>query len=163
MILGQLGQTVRTLPRVPRTSSARILAVAAVLACLTAIPVLLAGGLQPAAQPSTTVPWWLLAGALAVVELKAIDFHHRGHTHAFTSSEVPLVLALFFLPAREVVLAVAAGRAAGIALLLVTILVQDPVAALLLPLAALAEIHLRLGGEARGDLRPATAEGILGG
>ena len=68
-----------------------------------------------AATPAFSVPWWAVALLVALSETRAIDFHYRGHTHSFTFSEIPLVLALFILSPAELVLAVASGSSIGLA------------------------------------------------
>ena len=43
------------------------------------------------------IPWWLVAGAFALADIKVIEVHFRRESHAFSLTEVPAVIGLFFL------------------------------------------------------------------
>ena len=60
------------------------------------------------------IPWPILALVFGLAELLDVQVHFRRETHAFSLSEVPAVLALFFLNPSEYVLALLVGS--GVAL-----------------------------------------------
>ena len=55
------------------------------------------------------IPWWVLAAAFALVDVKVIEVHFRRESHAFSLSEVPAVVGLFFLSPNEYLLALMVG------------------------------------------------------
>jgi len=55
------------------------------------------------------IPWWVLATAFALVDVKVIEVHFRRESHAFSLSEVPAVVGLFFLSPNEYLLALMVG------------------------------------------------------
>jgi diguanylate cyclase (GGDEF)-like protein len=59
------------------------------------------------------VPWWLVAAGFFVADVKVIQVHFRRESHAFSLTEVPAVIGLFFLSPMDYLLAVLAGAAAA--------------------------------------------------
>ncbi len=62
------------------------------------------------------IAWPILAVAFAVAELKVVEVHFRRETHAFSLSEFPAVIGLFFLPPPEYLLAILVGSAPALLL-----------------------------------------------
>jgi diguanylate cyclase (GGDEF)-like protein len=62
------------------------------------------------------IPWWLIAAGFALADIKVIEVHFRRESHAFSLSEVPAVVGLFFLSPNEYLLALLSG--ATVALLM---------------------------------------------
>jgi diguanylate cyclase (GGDEF)-like protein len=60
------------------------------------------------------IPWWVMAAAFALVDVKVIEVHFRRESHAFSLSEVPAVVGLFFLSANEYLLALMVGAAVAL-------------------------------------------------
>ena len=87
-----------------------ILAAAALLGYLLRIP-----SLHPLAVP-IWIPWPFLAAGFFLTELKVIEVHFRRETHAFSLSEMPAVIGLFFVPPEQYLLALIVGT--GTALLI---------------------------------------------
>ncbi len=69
----------------------------------------------PALAVPIRIPWWALAAMFGLAEAFAVHFQIRREAHAFSLSEIPLVLGLFFVPPAELLLAQLLG--AGVALL----------------------------------------------
>ena len=69
---------------------------------------------QGAPHVAFQIPWPLLAIAVAVAELRVIEVHFRRESHAFSLSEVPAVVGMFFLGANDYLLAVLIGSAAAL-------------------------------------------------
>ncbi len=93
----------------------RVLALTAILALLAFGAVFgVALGLPPV-RPPFDIPWPVLALLFAAAEMFDVQVHFRRETHAFSLSEVPLVVALFFLDPTEFMLAYLVGS--GVALL----------------------------------------------
>jgi diguanylate cyclase (GGDEF)-like protein len=105
----------RFILRLPLSQAERVGLLAAILGVGALLPFAIPSRAESATS-AATLPWWLLAIAFAAAEIRVIDFHYRAHTHSFSFSEVPLVLALFFLPPGGVVLSVSVGSAIGLAL-----------------------------------------------
>src|ERR1035437_2642352 len=80
-----------------------ILAAAALMGYLLRIP-----SLHPLAVP-IWIPWPFLAAGFFLTELKVIEVHFRRETHAFSLSEMPAVIGLFFVPPRQYVLPLILG------------------------------------------------------
>jgi diguanylate cyclase (GGDEF)-like protein len=60
------------------------------------------------------IPWWLVAIGFALADIKVIEVHFRRESHAFSLTEVPAVIGLFFLSPSEYVLAVLLGALAAL-------------------------------------------------
>jgi len=69
----------------------------------------------PTIAPPFPIPWPVLALLFAAAEMFDVQVHFRRETHAFSLSEVPLVVALFFLGPAEFMAAYLLGS--GVALL----------------------------------------------
>ena len=63
---------------------------------------------EPLAAP-LAIPWPLLAVAVCVCELFAVNLHIRGETHAVSLGDIPIAFGLFFVAPAELVLAVLIG------------------------------------------------------
>ena len=70
-------------------------------------------GLMRLPEP-ITIPWPLLALGFYLAEINVVSVHFRRETHAFTLSEVPTVIGLFFLSPIEYLAAMILGS--GLAL-----------------------------------------------
>lgn len=55
------------------------------------------------------IPWWLIAAGFALADIKVIEVHFRRESHAFSLTEVPAVIGLFFLSPNEYLLALLTG------------------------------------------------------
>ena len=55
------------------------------------------------------IPWWVIAAGFAAADIKVIVVHFRRESHAFSLSEVPAVIGLFFLSPGDYLLALMAG------------------------------------------------------
>jgi diguanylate cyclase (GGDEF)-like protein len=55
------------------------------------------------------IPWWVIAAGFCLADIKVIEVHFRRESHAFSLTEVPAVVGLFFLPPNEYLLAVTLG------------------------------------------------------
>jgi diguanylate cyclase (GGDEF)-like protein len=113
----RIGRAVNTVGHGPLASTAvRVwtftifLAVAAFVGYLLRIR-----SLAPLAVP-VWLPWPLLAAGFFLTELKVIEVHFRRETHAFSLSEIPAVIGLFFVPPDQYLLALLAGTAAALLL-----------------------------------------------
>jgi diguanylate cyclase (GGDEF)-like protein len=62
------------------------------------------------------VPWPVIAAGFMIAELKVVQVHFRRETHAFSLSEFPAILGLFFLAPMDYMLAVLTGSAAAMIL-----------------------------------------------
>ena len=60
------------------------------------------------------IPWWLVAIAFALADIKVIEVHFRRESHAFSLTEVPAVIGLFFLSPSAYVLATMVGAFAAL-------------------------------------------------
>ncbi len=60
-----------------------------------------------------TVPWPVIALAVAIAELKVVEVHFRRETHSFSASEIAAVIGFFFLPPFEYLAALVVGAAAA--------------------------------------------------
>jgi diguanylate cyclase (GGDEF)-like protein len=60
------------------------------------------------------VPWWLVALLFALADIKVIEVHFRRESHAFSLTEVPAVIGLFFLSPSSYVLATMVGAFAAL-------------------------------------------------
>jgi diguanylate cyclase (GGDEF)-like protein len=70
----------------------------------------------PALIAPVVIPWPVLAAGFFLTELKVIEVHFRRETHAFSLSELPTVIGLFFVRPETYLLALLVG--AGTALFL---------------------------------------------
>jgi diguanylate cyclase (GGDEF)-like protein len=64
---------------------------------------------EPLVPPGLLVPWWAVAAAFVVTELKVVDVHFRREKHSFSLSEVPAVVGFFLLSPTDCFLAMLAG------------------------------------------------------
>ena len=69
--------------------------------------------LQPLDVPFV-LPWPILAVGFFLADLKVIEVHFRRETHAFSLSEMPAVIGLFFVPPEQYLLALLLGSAAAL-------------------------------------------------
>jgi len=60
------------------------------------------------------IPWPVLGLGFFLTELKVIEVHFRRETHAFSLSEIPAVIGLFFVPPGQYLLALLAGTGAAL-------------------------------------------------
>jgi hypothetical protein len=63
------------------------------------------------------LPWPLIALAVCVCEVMAINLHLRRETHAVSLGDIPIVLGLFFVAPTDLVLAVLVGDAIALGLI----------------------------------------------
>jgi hypothetical protein len=68
----------------------------------------------PALAGPIWIPSPLLALGFFLTELKVIEVHFRRETHAFSLSEIPAVIGLFFVPPDQYLLALVAGTGAAL-------------------------------------------------
>jgi diguanylate cyclase (GGDEF)-like protein len=71
---------------------------------------------RPGREVPFGIPWPVIAIAVVVAELKVVQVHFRRETHAFSLSEFPAVIGMFFLPPGEYLLAVLTGSAVAFVL-----------------------------------------------
>jgi hypothetical protein len=71
---------------------------------------------RPGREVPIAIPWPIIAVAVVIAELKVVQVHFRRETHAFSLSEFPAVIGMFFLPPAEYVLAVLIGSAVAFVL-----------------------------------------------
>ena len=96
-------RTSTTLRAIP--ASARIWSLTLLLAAVAGAIYIVALREQPAPRVEFAIPWPFLAVAVAVAELRVIEVHFRRESHAFSLSEFPAVVGLFFLGANDYLLA----------------------------------------------------------
>ena len=60
------------------------------------------------------IPWWAVAFVFALADFKVIEVHFRRESHAFSLTEVPAVIGLFFLSPSAYVLATMVGAFAAL-------------------------------------------------
>jgi diguanylate cyclase (GGDEF)-like protein len=114
---------VADVPRLPMRARVRLsvpggrvwLFTAALAVTAAALYFLVVRDLPPLDAPFE-IPWWVLAAAFVVVDIKVIEVHFRRESHAFSLSEVPAVAGLFLLSPNDYLLALSVG--AAIALLI---------------------------------------------
>jgi diguanylate cyclase (GGDEF)-like protein len=95
---------------------ARVSLFSAFLAILAAVLfVLLIQDDAPLAVPFH-IPWWLVAIGFALADIKVIEVHFRRESHAFSLTEVPAVIGLFFLGPTEYLAAMTLGALAALLL-----------------------------------------------
>jgi diguanylate cyclase (GGDEF)-like protein len=75
--------------------------------------VVLIGNEPPLAVPFQ-IPWWIIAAGFALADIKVIEVHFRRESHAFSLTEVPAVIGLFFLGPSEYLIAMTLGAAAAL-------------------------------------------------
>jgi diguanylate cyclase (GGDEF)-like protein len=63
----------------------------------------------PSLPQGFALPWWVIAAAFVVTELKVVDVHFRREKHSFSLSEVPAVVGFFLLSPAECFLAMLVG------------------------------------------------------
>ena len=104
----------RRLERVP--APIRVWSLTITLAGLATIGyvTLLAG--RPGHPAPVAIPWPVIAAGFMIAELKVVQVHFRRETHAFSLSEFPAILGLFFLSPPDYLLAVLTGSAAAMLL-----------------------------------------------
>ncbi|HUF07243.1 MAG TPA: EAL domain-containing protein [Candidatus Binatia bacterium] len=112
----RLDRALRTLNPVTRRGiapAARVWLFIGLLAALgAALYVGVVQGLPTPVSP-ITLPFWVVAVAFYVIEIKVVHLHFRRGAHSFSMSEIPVVIGLFFASPGDVVLAHAlAGGAA---------------------------------------------------
>ena len=61
-----------------------------------------------------TLPWWVLAGAFLAAEIAVVNYDFRREAHSFSMNELPMVFALFFASAQDLVLATVVGTGAAL-------------------------------------------------
>ncbi|MCV0403541.1 MAG: GGDEF domain-containing protein [Chloroflexi bacterium] len=91
--------------------------VAAFSAMLVALAVLIYLALladSPARAVPFAIPWVFVAAAFAVADVKVIEVHFRRESHAFSLTEVPAVIGLFFLDPPTYLLALLGGAGMGL-------------------------------------------------
>ncbi|HEY7527480.1 MAG TPA: GGDEF domain-containing protein [Candidatus Limnocylindria bacterium] len=86
-------------------------------ACLAALAVILYALTirddPPLAVPFH-IPWWLVALGFALADIKVIEVHFRRESHAFSLTEVPAVIGLFYLGPIEYLAATSLGALAAL-------------------------------------------------
>src|SRR4051812_4521586 len=92
-------------PPIWRLNTAILVAAGALLASVV-------GDLRPL-EPAI-LPWWLLAGAIAMTERWPVNLEFRRSAHSFSLTDLPLTLSLMFLGGTEGFLAVALGGAVAL-------------------------------------------------
>jgi diguanylate cyclase (GGDEF)-like protein len=102
------------LGRIP--TQVRVWTLTAVLATAALVFYALVLGDHPGRDAPFGIPWPVIAIAVLVAELKVVQVHFRRETHAFSLSEFPAVIGMFFLPPGEYLLAVLAGSAVAFVL-----------------------------------------------
>src|SRR5207253_3087567 len=85
----------------------------------------------PAIRTPIEIPWPIFAIGFGLAELKVVEVHFRRESHAFSLSEFPAIIGLFFLPPQIYLLSLLAGT--GIALIFLSY--QHPVDRAVLDLA----------------------------
>jgi diguanylate cyclase (GGDEF)-like protein len=68
----------------------------------------------PSLPQGFVLPWWVIAAAFVVTELKVVDVHFRREKHSFSLSEVPAVVGFFLLSPAECFLAMLVGTTAAL-------------------------------------------------
>lgn len=71
---------------------------------------------QPSPRVEFQIPWYALAVAVAVAELRVVEVHFRRESHAFSLSELPAVVGMFFLGINDYLLAVLVGSSVALIL-----------------------------------------------
>lgn len=100
-----------------RRMVARVWAFNASLAGVAALLYLLGVSRLPQTWDSVHVPLVLLTAAFAMVSALRVYIHFRRNAQAYTLSEIPLVIGLFFSTPDELLLARVAGSAIGLGLI----------------------------------------------
>ena len=72
--------------------------------------------LLPAPYVQFSIPWPIMAVAVAVAELRVVEVHFRRESHSFSLSEFPAVIGMFFLAPNDYLIAVLVGSAAALIL-----------------------------------------------
>jgi riboflavin transporter FmnP len=93
----------------------RVWAFSALLAATAAVVFLVHVRYLPKISGTLDIPWPALAIVFGLAELLDVQVHFRRETHAFSLSEVPAVLGLFFLDPTAYLLALLTGS--GLALI----------------------------------------------
>lgn len=112
--MGRRAVTFASAPLRAVPASARIWALTLLLATLAVVIYFVA--LQGSSAPRVVfqIPWPVLAGAVAIAELRVVEVHFRRESHAFSLSEFPAVVGMFFLPVNDYLIAVLIGSAAAL-------------------------------------------------
>ena len=92
----------------------RVWSFSVVLALVASAIVFLGFGGIPRIPEPLIIPWPLIALGFYLAEINVVEVHFRRETHAFTLSEVPTVIGLFFLTPFEYLAALLIGS--GLAL-----------------------------------------------
>ncbi len=95
--------------RVP--TQIRVWTLTLLLAAATVIGYAVFLGDRPGRGVPVAIPWPIIAAGVVIAELKVVQVHFRRETHAFSLSEFPAVIGMFFLPPVEYILAVLVGSA----------------------------------------------------
>ena len=94
----------------------RVWLFSAALAVLAALLYLAAVRDLPRLNVPFEIPWWIIAAGFALADIKVIEVHFRRESHAFSLSEVPAVVGLFFLSPNEYLLALMVGATTALIL-----------------------------------------------
>ncbi len=92
----------------------RVLTFTGFLGLLALVGLVLVAPDLPSTAPPFLIPWPVLALLFASAEMFDVQVHFRRETHAFSLSEVPLVVALFFLGPMEFMAAYLFGSGAAL-------------------------------------------------
>jgi diguanylate cyclase (GGDEF)-like protein len=96
------------------SASLRIWAFSAVIALAAATIFVVHVRNLPRVDGTLDIPWPVIAIVFALAEFLDVQVHFRRETHAFSLSEVPTVLALFFLDPTAYLLALLVGSGAAL-------------------------------------------------
>ncbi|HVM18416.1 MAG TPA: bifunctional diguanylate cyclase/phosphodiesterase [Egibacteraceae bacterium] len=126
----------------------------------------------PAPPGTPIIPWWVFIGAFAAAEMAVVHLHIRQRPQAFSLSEVPLVMGLFFVDPQLLVLArlLAAAptlyfhaRQRSVKLIFnIACLALETMVAILLFRAVLADASLAGGAARLAALVAVVGAGLLG-
>ena len=108
-VAGTRGAFSAAIGRVP--TQVRVWTLTLVLAAATVVAYAVFLVDRPGREVPVAVPWPIIAIAVVIAELKVVQVHFRRETHAFSLSEFPAVIGMFFLPPGEYLLAVLTGSA----------------------------------------------------
>ena len=107
----------RLLRRVERVPApARVWTLTITLATLATVGYMVLLDGRPGLEAPVAVPWPVIAAAFLIAEVKVVQVHFRRETHAFSLSEFPAIIGLFFLSPADYLLAVLSGSAAAMLL-----------------------------------------------
>jgi len=107
----------RTAHRIlPATPALRVWLFSALLVASAVAVYLLAVRQLPTVATPIDLPWPLFALGFGLAELKVIEVHFRRESHAFSLSEFPAIIGLFFLSPNLYLLALLVGTGAALTL-----------------------------------------------